>query len=112
MVDGPVDGVMFEVEHAEFWWPSWGTVPERMADRLAIARRELAKVPRLVPLWGNEFVGSSDDSPILRIVQTDLFMEWLSLTDLAVGVYGGPYGANYQAGTVEFWSELYEWSEA
>src|SRR5206468_4227610 len=55
LVDRPVAGVLFDVEHNDFWWTSWGPRPLDPATRSATAREHLASAPRLVPLWGHRY---------------------------------------------------------
>src|SRR6266540_1051379 len=49
----PVDGVLFDVEHNVFWHRGWGERPADVGEALKTARTELAKVPRLVPVYAH-----------------------------------------------------------
>ncbi|PZG02757.1 hypothetical protein [Micromonospora deserti] len=106
-----VDGVLFDVERNDFWWPAWGTPPADAAGRLSVARERLAEVPRLTPLFGNRYVGPTDDSPVFSIHQTDLYVPALSLADLPTGRSEDELPlTDYPIGGVPFWSELHAWS--
>lgn len=112
LVRQPVDGVLFDVEYKDFWWLDWGGIPSDLAGRLSVAGEMLARAPRLTPLHGNLYVGSTDDSPVFSIHQTDLYVPALSLADLVDG--RGEKGltpADYPIGRVRFWSELHRWSQ-
>jgi hypothetical protein len=112
LVGRPVDGVLFDVEHNGFWWPAWGTAPADRLGRLAVARQRLAEVPTLTPLRVNWYVGSTDDSPVFSIHQTDLYGPALSLADILTGRTQDAVPADrWPLGRVPFWSELLTWSQ-
>lgn len=108
----PVHGVLFDVEHNNFWWPDWGETPGDPPGRLAVATEMLARTPHLTPLFGNHYVGPTDDSPVFSINQTDLCVSALRLADLVNGRREeSPTPADYPIGRVPFWSELHKWSQ-
>lgn len=113
LIEGPVVGVLFDVEMNGFWWPEWGTRPRRRVDRIAAAREQLGRAPRLVPLWSHLYVSSDDGSPVLSIVQTDLFSPADSIVELLGGRDGrATPGAQVGGGCrIEFWSDLLDWSQ-
>jgi hypothetical protein len=112
MVDAPVGGLLFDVEHNGFWWRAWGPAPAAMPERLAAARRRLAEVPRLTPLWGHTYVGPGDASPVFSIVQADLYVPALSLADLPAGRGQDAVPAErWPIGSVPFWSELHAYAQ-
>ena len=114
LIDGAVEGVLFDVEHNGFWWRAWGDPPEDTKDRIEKALSELVQVPRLTPLWDHRYAGSTNDSPVLSIVQTDLYIPALTLR----GMVGGSAQTaddlapeQYPIGDVPFWSLLHAYSE-
>jgi hypothetical protein len=83
-----------------------------MPERLAAARRRLAEVPRLTPLWGHTYVGPGDASPVFSIVQADLYVPALSLADLPAGRGQDAVPAErWPIGSVPFWSELHAYAQ-
>jgi hypothetical protein len=112
LVRRPVDGVLFDVEHNDFWWSDWGEKPSDPAGRLSVARELLERAPRLTPLRGNHYVGPTDASPVFSINQTDLYVPALCLADLVHGRgQDGVAPENFPIGRVPFWSELHHWSQ-
>lgn len=112
MVESPVKGLLFDVEHNDFWWNEWGEPPSGSPDRLRVAEERLAAVPRLTPLWSHWYVGSTDDSPVFSIVQADLYVPALTLADLLTGRDESPLPVNaYPIGSVPFWSQLHAYSQ-
>lgn len=111
---GPVEGVLFDVEHNGFWSDEWGERPDIRGEALTIARAALADVPVLVPVFGHRFLPSGRGSfghPVLSVHQTDLIYYGLHLPDWVSQEFGGPglsridEAWNPQA-TVRFWREL------
>lgn len=112
LIDAPVDGLLFDVEHNGFWWNAWGEPPRVTSERLTVARSQLATVPRLTPLWGHLYVGPDDSSPVFSIVQADLYVPYLTLGDLLSGGSEADIPVeNYPLGSVPFWSELHAYAQ-
>jgi hypothetical protein len=71
----PVEGLLFDVVHNDFWPASWGARPDdtgRAEERAAAA---LATWPRLVPLYGHRYLPPGPiaaPSPVLSVVQSDV----------------------------------------
>ena len=93
----PVDGLLFDVTHNEFWPASWG---ERPADGEAATERAatvLAGWPRLLPLFGHRYLPAGPyptPSPVLSVVQSDVIwygsdlLEWVQREFLGVPLPG------------------------
>ena len=106
LVEAPITGVLFDVVENDFWWPAWGRRPRRRAERQALARDHLSQAPRLVPLWGHLYVSDNDRSPVLSVVQSDLYCPAGSVVGLVCGE--DTPGDTHQ---IEFWSDLLDWSQ-
>ena len=112
LVEGPVDGLLFDVEHGDFWWHAWGRRPPGHDDRLRVAGARLAEVPRLLPVHGNWYVAATDDSPVFSIVQADLYVPAPTIADLATGrTQDAVDVADWPIGNVPFWSELHAYAQ-
>src|ERR1700712_1255862 len=80
----PIDGVLFAVEWNEFWAPGWGQRPARMKDALRTAVYEMARVPRLVPVYSHRYLPAGRGSfghPVLSVVRTDVVALGCDLAD-------------------------------
>jgi hypothetical protein len=112
-VHAPIEGLLFDVENSDFWWQAWGPMPDSPTARLRVAHQRLAEVPRLVPIYGHQYVATASSSPVFSIVQADLWMPAITLADL-------PLGRDQEAvpmedwpiGGVPFWSELHAYGQA
>lgn len=74
-LDRPVEGVLFDVENNAFWYPDWGPRPDDPATALATARRMLARVPRMVPIYAHRYLPAGRGTsahPVLSMMQTDI----------------------------------------
>lgn len=112
LVDAPRDGLLFDVEHSDFWWTGWGPRPADTADRLATATARLAAAPRLVPLWGHLYVAATDDSPVFDVVQADLWIAAVTIPDLVRGRDQSQVPlAEWPIGDIVFWSELHAYAQ-
>jgi hypothetical protein len=73
----PVEGALFDVQQNAFWHPSWGQRPADTSTALSTARRLLAWVPKMVPVWGHRYLPAGRGTyghPVLSIWQTDILM--------------------------------------
>lgn len=112
LIDRPTEGVLFDVEHNGFWWRAWGAKPDQLDQRLDWARQQLAAVPRLMPIRGHWYASEIPDSPVLSIVQTDLWSPALTICDLGSERDETDVPIeNYPLGSIPFWSQLHAWSQ-
>jgi hypothetical protein len=80
----PVRGVLFDVEHAQFWREDWGRRPAATADAVAEARARLAFAPRLVPVYGHRYLPAGRGTaghPVLSVYRTDVVYYGMDLLD-------------------------------
>jgi hypothetical protein len=110
----PVDGVLFDVENNHFWVENWGERPDRLEQAIEIARRELARVPAMIPVYGHRYLPAGAGTyghPVLSMWQTDIVCYGLDIADYIDREFSEPdrhpdrASWNPQA-TVEFWKDL------
>ena len=104
----PVEGVLFDVAENGFWYEGWGPQPAATADAVAVARRLLMTVPRLVPVYAHRYLPAGRDSsghPVLSVMQTDIISYGADLRSFVRHEFGGaPLAAGRP--TVAFWRDL------
>jgi hypothetical protein len=49
----PAEGVLFDVDHNDYWHCGWGERPTDRAAAIERARKHLATVPKLVPVYSH-----------------------------------------------------------
>ncbi|MFB8024624.1 MULTISPECIES: hypothetical protein [unclassified Streptomyces] len=80
----PVEGVLIDIEHNGFWYQPWGERPADDAAALATARRRMADVPVLVPVYAHRYLPAGQGSfghPVLSMWQTDIIYYGQDLVD-------------------------------
>lgn len=106
----PLDGILFAVEWNGFWPPGWGQRPARMKDALRTANYQLARVPRLVPVFSHRYLPagrSSSGNPVLSVFQTEVTVDGADLAGYIANEFGDDSHRTPAAGAaVEFWSDL------
>jgi hypothetical protein len=107
----PVEGVLRAVESNGHWDPAWGARPDTPEAAAATARRLLADVPRMVPIYGHRFVPAGRGTfghPVLSMWGTDVIYYGADLVDYVNQEFGPrsehPDGWSPQA-TVPFWRD-------
>ena len=112
MLDWPVEGVLFDVEHNAMWDPAWGPRPHTVPERLAVARRHLASVPQLVPIYAHRYLPAGiSEHPVLSVYQTDIIYYGVDLSDYIHQEFGGPGMSRADpawqpVATVPFWRDF------
>ena len=83
-LDGPMEGVLWDVEHNEFWFPEWGARPQDLADALGLASAKIREAPMLIPILGHRYMPAQPNeagNPVLSIHQTDIIYYGFDLED-------------------------------
>jgi hypothetical protein len=112
-LDGPADGVAFDVEENDFWMEEWGQRPARVGEAAAIARAQMANAPKLVPVVGHRYVPSTppiDGNPVFSVMQTDIVYAGNDLADYFANDFGAPRPPWTRSAPrqIELWSRLAE----
>jgi hypothetical protein len=106
-----LEGMLFDVEHNEFWIDDWGPRPERLVDALALAEQLVARAPALIPVYLHRMIPDrpcADGNPVFSVHQTDIIYTGTDLRDYLiheflarddVGIWPIPDGIR----TIEFW---------
>lgn len=105
----PVEGVLFDVAHGEFWYGGWGPRPQPDDEAVEKARRYLMTVPRMIPLYSHRYLPAGlTGHPVLSIYQTDIVLSGNDLGDWMAREFGVGT-ASEVAGrrpSVPFWRDL------
>ena len=104
----PVEGVLFDIAENGFWYEGWGPQPAETAEAVAVARRLLMTVPRLVPVYSHRYLPAGRGTaghPVLSVMQTDIIGYGADLTAYIRHEFGGePLKPGRP--TVTFWRDL------
>ncbi len=107
----PANGICFDVERNAFWHPDWPEKPENGADAVAVARRELAMAPVLIPIFGHRYLPAEphqSGNPIFSVYQTDTIIYGKNLCDYLIREFdpNRSDGLPEPERDIPFWSQL------
>src|SRR5436190_3906358 len=71
----PQDGVLFDVEHNDFWLPEWGPKPGTLVEALRVAGELISDAPKLIPVYGHRMMPDEPQTagnPVFSVHQTDI----------------------------------------
>ena len=75
MINWPLEGMLFDIEHNAFWVDSWGEKPVDFESQAEIAKRNYYTYPKLIPIYGHRFIPSEPNeagNPVFSIVEMDI----------------------------------------
>ncbi len=75
MLDWPLDGILFDMEHNGFWADVWGEPPTDLPERFSVARRMVPTYPKLIPVCSHRYIPESphvNGNPVYSVYQTDI----------------------------------------
>ena len=116
MLAQPLEGLLFDVEHANLWWAEWGERPAREAERVEVLRFVVARAPKLVPLVSHRYIPcepNEANNPVFSIYQSDVIIYGADLADCFAREFGQESEAvAVPSKHIPFWSDLVERAHA
>ena len=109
-LEGPLEGLLFDVEHNDLWWPEWGEKPASAEDQADVVTAVVNAAPRLIPLIAHRYIPEEpheSGNPVFSVMQSDVIYYGANLAEYFANEFGG----TYQVGSVRripFWSEMAE----
>jgi hypothetical protein len=111
MLAHPLEGILFDVEHNNLWWPEWGSKSASAIEREAVVVSVVAAAPRLIPLIGHRYIPEEPNergNPVFSVMQSDVIYYGSDLADYFEREFhplpGRPAVAD--ARYIPFWSDL------
>lgn len=104
----PVEGVLFDVAQQDFWYEGWGPRPGPAQEAVAVARRYLMTVPRMIPLYAHRYLPAGiAGHPVLSMYRTDVAPYGNDLDGWVHREFGlGTPAPGERRATVPFWRDL------
>lgn len=111
ILDGPVDGIAFDVAENHYWRPEWGDRPRDVEEAITVARMEIGRAPRLIPVFGHRFIPSEPleaGNPVFSVSQADVVVYGNDLMDYFAHEFHitRPEWTRSAPKHIRFWSEL------
>lgn len=109
----PLEGLLFDVEHNEFWLDEWGPRPRGLADARRIATEAVASAPTLIPLYAHRYLPAEPfeaGNPVFSVMQTDIIVYGDDLVAYLCNEHGLelPRLPRAQTKQIRFWTALAE----
>ena len=82
--DSPIEEILLDVEHNEFWLAEWGKRPEDLPDALRIASKKIREAPKLIPILGSRYMPElphEAGNPVFSVHQADIIYYGFDLED-------------------------------
>ena len=116
MLAQPIDGLLHDVVHNDFWPASWGAKATDPLLAVDVAAEQLKRWPRLLPLYGHRYLPSgplASPSPVLSVVQSDVIYFGFTLTEWVQREFFGVSlpGSSATRPAIPGWTKLAEGCE-
>lgn len=114
MLNRPLQGICFDIEHNDFWMKSWGEKPTSLNECFEIARHEVSKAPQLIPVYAHRYIASEPldaGNPVFSVWQTDIIYYGDDLMNyFDHEFFSIPYNYNekHTYRSIRFWEEIIE----
>jgi hypothetical protein len=74
-LDLPLRGILFDIEHNNFWLEEWGARPDSLVEAIRVVKDLVATAPRLIPIYHHRMMPSEPNmagNPVFSVHQTDI----------------------------------------
>jgi hypothetical protein len=111
MLAWPFEGLLFDVERNNLWWPEWGEKPVDPDAREEVLRSVVSRAPKLIPLISHRYLPEQPHgrgNPVFSVYQSDVIYYGANLEDYFEREFTGynyepwPHKIKY----IPFWSDL------
>lgn len=110
MLRWPLEGILFDVENDELWWPEWGDRPLSVVARRAVLTEVVGAAPKLIPLYGHRYIPEAPHeagNPVFSVYQADIIVYGANLEDYVRHEFGEtPSSSDKPTTFIPFWSEM------
>ncbi len=107
-LDLPRQGILFDIEHNDFWLHEWGPRPASLDKALTVACELVTAAPRLIPIYLHRMMPDEPHlpgNPVLSVHQTDIIHYGFDLADYLRTEFGlgGNAPGPEQVRPIRFW---------
>ncbi len=113
MLAWPLEGILFDVEESDLWWPEWGERPGTAEERAEVVGNVVSSAPKLIPLFGHRFLPQEPferGNPVFSVYQSDIIYYGADLADYLEREFdnSSPPIATEGIRHIRFWSDMVE----
>jgi len=111
-LDWPLEGLLFDLENNNLWWPEWGERPQSAKGRAEVLRSVVARAPKMIPLLSHRYLPMEPleaGNPVFSVYQADVIYYGANLSDYferEFGDHSEPVADPIRR--IPFWSDLVE----
>jgi len=108
-LDWPLEGMLFDIENSDFWYPKWGEKPQSLAQRFEVAKTYYATVPRLIPIFSHRYIPAAPHeagNPVFSVYQTDIIHYGDDLDSYLRNEFDERGSDIRNPKNIEFWTDL------
>ncbi|AXO78884.1 hypothetical protein DZC78_00260 [Olleya aquimaris] len=109
----PLEGMLFDIKNNSFWLDKWGIKPSDYKEQKKIAINELAKQPKLIPIYSHRYLASEPNevtNPIFSVHQMDIIYYGNDLMDYFSNEFNIElpisFGKIKEPKRIRFWSDI------
>lgn len=109
----PLDGMLFDIENNNFWDDRWGSIPEKLEDKVSIATKNYKTYPKLIPIYSHRYIPAHPHkvgNPVFSIYQMDIIYYGYDLATYFAKEFGFELPDHFEIPErpildIEFWSD-------
>ena len=71
----PLDNILYDVKHNNFWFEDWKEKPENFEQQRKIVVRFYREYPKLIPIYSHRYIPTKpclSGNPVFSVYQTDI----------------------------------------
>ncbi|MEM6908939.1 MAG: SMI1/KNR4 family protein [Pseudomonadota bacterium] len=106
----PLKGILFDIDHSDFWLSDWGEKPQKKSDQHAIARDAIEAAPKLIPVYSHRYIPqepNEEGNPVFSVYQTDVIYYGSNLEHYFENEFGAWSAKPFKEyKVIPFWSDL------
>lgn len=112
VLKAPLEGIIFDIKHNDFWHDDWGTKPSDQQLAIEICSRYVHQAPTLIPIYSHRYIPSSPDqqgNPVFSVYQTDIIYYGANIIQYLLIEFGLKKYKEVNDEPIEyipFWSDL------
>ena len=112
-LNGPIEGIYFDIRHKDFWFEAWGEKPQTFEEQKTVAYKHLLETPRLIPIYSHRYIPATPNetgNPVFSVYQTDIIYYGYDLADYLANEFQFSLEdfspKESEPKSIPFWSEL------
>ena len=110
-LERPLEGIIFDTEHNNFWLNSWGEKPKTLEESIEVARHQVKRAPKLIPIYKHRYIPCEPidkGNPVFSVWQTDIIYYGYDLDDYFNREFGVPLLKSRisEPRSTRFWNEI------